>query len=146
MDIITYALAKQYADKVAGAGGGATITNAVIDENNHLKITFSNGNTIDAGEIPSTSPGVLTRLENLEESAITKVNIAGQEVEVKSNTLDLPLASGTMVGLVKGADPDSKNKVSINEDGTMTVNNISLSKVIQEDGEVLYLNCSSSVG
>lgn len=144
MDLITYALAKQYADKAVGTGG-VTITDAKIDENNHLKITLSNGKEIDAGEIPSASSGVLTQVEELKKSVITKVNVADQELEVKNNALNLPLATETMVGLVKGATPDSKNKISINEDGTMTVNEISLAKIVQEDGEVLILDCSSNI-
>jgi hypothetical protein len=61
---------------------------------------------------------------------------------VSNNVLNLPLATGTVVGLVKGTDPDSENsinKISIHNDGSMEVNSLSTDKLVAGT-EILIFN------
>lgn len=65
-----------------------------------------------------------------------------QCIGVTDHTLSLPLASDTVVGLVRGIandDVDKENKIIVNEDGTMSVYSLNVNKLVQspEDDMVI---------
>jgi hypothetical protein len=74
----------------------------------------------------------------------TKIAGAVQDISIDgivlskgdSNVIALPIASTTL-GLVKSSDVE--NGISINEDGTMTVNEINVNKLVQTEGDELIL-------
>lgn len=90
----------------------------------------------------------LSKLQDIKENAITTVMLNGQPVSSTNNVLNLPLASGDVIGLVKGTDPhaaDSVNKVAINDDGTMEVISLSVTKLNQDEDNTIVLDCSDSL-
>lgn len=157
MDLITYALA-QSAIAQYGASD-AQIDKIETNENNELVITLTDGREFKV-QIPTVSPGVVTTLtekvdkvetqiNSLKETAVTQVSIGGTKVETVNGELNLPLASGDVVGLVMAKIPNepinSVNSISINnETGYLEVNSLSVNKLIQEEEETLILDCSQT--
>lgn len=157
MDLITYALA-QSAIAQYGASD-AQIDKIETNENNELVITLTDGREFKV-QIPTVSPGVVTTLtekvdkvetqiNSLKETAITQVSIGGTAVETVNGKLNLPLASGDVVGLVMAKIPNepinSVNSISVNDEtGYLEVNSLSVNKLIQEEGETLILDCSQT--
>ncbi len=157
MDLITYALA-QSAIAQYGASD-AQIDKIETNENNELVITLTDGREFKV-QIPTVSPGVVTTLtervdkvetqmNSLKETAITQVSIGGTAVETVNGKLNLPLASGDVVGFVMAKIPNepinSVNSISINnETGYLEVNSLSVNKLIQEEEETLILDCSQT--
>lgn len=157
MDLITYALA-QSAIAQYGASD-AQIDKIETNENNELVITLTDGREFKV-QIPTVSPGVVTTLtekvdkvetqiSSLKETAITQVSIGETPVETVNGKLNLPLASGDVVGLVMAKIPNepinSVNSISINnETGYLEVNSLSVNKLIQEEEETLILDCSQT--
>ncbi len=146
MDLITYALARQVAS-LSGANGAKISGMEIV--NGNLIVKMSDGTRIDAGKVPTTDSGVITQIntvqndvKQLQNSVVTQVQLNGQDVMVKNNTLNLPLASGAVIGLVKGTDPNSENsinKISVKNDGTMEVNSLSTDKLVAGH-EILIFN------
>ena len=157
MDLITYALA-QSAIAQYGASD-AQIDKIETNENNELVITLTDGREFKV-QIPTVSPGVVTTLtervdkvetqiNSLKETAITQVSIGETPVKTVNGELNLPLASGDVVGLVMAKIPNepinSVNSISINnETGYLEVNSLSVNKLIQEEEETLILDCSQT--
>lgn len=157
MDLITYALA-QSAIAQYGASD-AQIDKIETNENNELVITLTDGREFKV-QIPTVSPGVVTTLtekvdkvetqiNSLKETAITQVSIGETPVKTVNGELNLPLASGDVVGLVMAKVPNkpinSVNSISINnETGYLEVNSLSVNKLIQEKKETLILDCSQT--
>lgn len=157
MDLITYALA-QSAIAQYGASD-AQIDKIETNENNELVITLTDGREFKV-QIPTVSPGVVTTLtekvnkvetqiNSLKETAITQVSIGGTPVKTDNGKLNLPLASGDVVGLVMAKVPNkpinSVNSISINnETGYLEVNSLSVNKLIQKEKETLILDCSQT--
>ena len=157
MDLITYALA-QSAIAQYGASD-AQLDKIETNENNELVIPLRAGPEFKV-QLPTVSPGVVTTLtekvdkvetqiNSLKETAITQVSIGGTAVETVNGKLNLPLASGDVVGLVMAKVPNkpinSVNSISINnETGYLEVNSLSVNKLIQEEEETLILDCSQT--
>lgn len=147
MDLITYALARK---AMASSGvSDAQISGMTINEAGELIVKLSNGTEINAGKVPTTESGAITQIQEdvntLKQETITQVQLNGSTVEIKNNILNLPLASGDVIGLVKGTPADSENstnKISINSDGTMEVISLSTDKLEQGE-ETLILDCSA---
>ena len=144
----------------------AQIDKIEANQNNELVITLTDGREFKV-QIPTVSPGVVTTLTEtvnkvetqvqdlglaletsskelaiLKETAVTQISI-----ETVNGTLNLPLASGDVVGLIMAkipADPEnSVNSISIsNETGYLEVNSLNVDKLYQEEGETLILDCS----
>lgn len=154
MDLITYALAR----KAMASNGvsGAQISSMIINEAGELIVKLSDGTEINAGKVPTTESGVITQIQSnvaqiqqditaLQEAAITEIQLNGETINTENNVLNLPLASGDVIGLVKGTlvnSENSVNKISVNNDGTMEVISLSTDKLEQGE-QTLILDCST---
>ena len=155
MDLITYALAREIA--AANGASGSQISSMTINEKGELIVKLSNGDEINAGKLPTTESGVITQIQgnvtqiqqditSLQEAAITEIQLNGTTINAENNVLNLPLASGDIIGLVKGTlvnSENSVNKISINTDGTMEVISLSTDK-LTNGSEELILDCSTA--
>lgn len=105
---------------------GVSITNASIDANNHLILTLSDGNTIDAGEIPMIDNAEDITYSNAEMPSIDNVKDALdylKENQIESAE-DVPYSntSFTALGNVKEALDEALSRGAV-LDNSLTVSN-----------------------
>lgn len=82
------------------------------------------------------------------DNAATQITIGETIIETVNGELNLPLASGDVVGLVMAKVPNepinSVNSISINDEtGYLEVNSLSTDKLVQGE-DTLILNCSQT--
>lgn len=88
------------------------------------------------------SPAMVTKLAAIAEGA--EVNVVegalldGIAATIENKQIIIPTATTALAGLVYGTDAD--NGVAVAEDGTMSVNSLSTSKLYVPEGEELVLN------
>lgn len=75
--------------------------------------------------------------EGAQANVLEGVTIDGTELVITDKFVDIPIA-GEALGVVKSSD--ATNQITVNDDGTMTINAISFSKIVQEESEELILN------
>lgn len=91
-----------------------------------------------------TIEGKLARIaDGAQANVIEAIKINGVAQEIADKTVNIPMATNTLLGVVVGST--AENKVSIAVDGTMNVNSLNVNKLVQTDGEYLVLNGGSSV-
>ena len=81
-------------------------------------------------------------LENIQANVIEKITLNGVETQVVEKTVDIPLATTTQFGLVKGSN--AENEVAVKENGVMSVNALNIQKLSQTEGETLVLDCGKA--
>ena len=81
-------------------------------------------------------------LENIQANVIEKITLNGVETQVVEKTIDIPLATTTQFGLVKGSN--AENEVAVKADGIMSVNALNIQKLSQTEGEILVLDCGKA--
>lgn len=158
-------------EKLAGVAEGAEVnviasvdeTQFAIDEDRNLtlleiamsKVTGLDGALaakVDAVEGKGLSTNDFTdehvaKLEGISAGAevniIEAVKVNGVLLEIdEDKSVNIPVG-GESLGVVKSSD--AQDGVSVAEDGTMTVNSISVSKLVQAEDEVLILNGGAAV-
>lgn len=73
---------------------------------------------------------------------VLKIN--GVELEIEDGVVNIPVATDETCGVVKSTSEE--NGVTVDEDGTMKVNNISLSKIVQtENDEFIFVGGDSDM-
>lgn len=83
------------------------------------------------------------QIQEFQQADVIKIiRINGQNLNITDHTVDIPLATALTHGVVKGTD--AENGVSIQEDGTMQVNQINVNKLIQTDGDSIILHGGNS--
>lgn len=102
---------------------------------------------VDGEQIPWTlmSPEEKDKLANMDpraqENVIEQICLAnsGKCLAVINKTVQLPLATGSIPGLVK-----LSKEISLNEEQALTVREVNVNKLVQTAGEEIYLTCGSS--
>lgn len=83
----------------------------------------------------------------LQQTAVTQVTMGDTNVTIKDNVLNLPMASGEVIGLVMAKIPSnsatSVNQISINENGYLEIGTLSTDKLVQGE-HTLILDCSET--
>lgn len=93
------------------------------------------------------SADMFLKLSNIEADAQKNVVVGaliGTDVaEINADKrIVVPVATAEKFGTVKSAADN--NKVAVGEDGTMTINNVGVSKLTNEEGTELVLNCGNA--
>lgn len=114
-------LAKALAKKVDAETGKGLSTN---DFTNDLK---SKLDAIEAGA---------------QANVIENVSMNGEALVIAEKGVNIPLATNTTVGVIKGSDVE--NGVVIDEQGAASVKNLNVGKLVQTDGDWLILNGGNS--
>lgn len=114
-------LAKALAKKVDAETGKGLSTN---DFTNDLK---SKLDAIEAGA---------------QANVIENVSMNGEALVIAEKGVNIPLATNTTVGVIKGSDVE--NGVVIDEQGAASVKNLNVRKLVQTDGDWLILNGGNS--
>ncbi len=83
-----------------------------------------------------------THLDNVDRIAILQLNGEALEVDPETRSVNIPLASSERLGLV--ASSGKQNRVFIEEEGTMRVNNINVNKLVQTAGDTLIFCCGNA--
>jgi hypothetical protein len=71
-------------------------------------------------------------------NVLEAVKVGGTLLDIINKTVEIPVATAEVLGVVKSAD--GANKVMVAEDGTMEVNSLNVNKLVQDEDEVLILN------
>ena len=86
-----------------------------------------------------------TKLAGISEGAqvnvIESITVNGEAVAPAGKTVNLPLATAAKVGMAK---PDGTS-IEVNASGAFSVKAVDLMKINQVEGDVLILNCGTSV-
>lgn len=119
MDLLTLALLKKFN---SGGGGDTSSLLAKINAN--------------AESISNLSRSVAS-IEKKFELYPTKKELENGEVPIM-----VKIATAENAGTVKSSD--DINKISVNEDGTMNVNSVSVGKLVQADDDYIIMNGGSA--
>lgn len=140
MDLIMFGILNKRIKEVAQNNGGAIIVDTTLTQSgkaadakvvgDRLQELLDAQNTLkDAVESLPLAPG---------DSVIKVLKVNGAVLEIdEDGVVNIPVATDEVCGVVKSTAED--NGVSVNEDGTMTVNKISFSKLVQDDDEDFVL-------
>lgn len=135
-----------------GSGVEAT-TEGVLS----AKVKAGNGLTLGAdgiemGAASADAAGAMSsemflKLSNIEAEAQKNVVVGAligtDTAEInKDKQIVVPVATADKFGVVKSAADD--NKVAVGDDGTMTINKVGVSKLTNEEGTELVLNCGNA--
>jgi hypothetical protein len=112
--------------------------------NNSVDIELPEASESQAGFMSAAN---FSKLKNIEKGAqvnvIEKITLNGSDpLIVTDKTIDIPLATGVLAGLVKSAE--GENKVAVSADGTMEVNSLNVNKLVQTEGDYIILNGGNS--
>lgn len=139
--------------KVAAEEGKTLISETLITKIESLaeiknvsnEFTLTNGelsvNAIAADKITGL-PAALTDIDTLkaaQSSYIKSIAINGSALTLSAEQgVDIPVATNTVLGVVKSATGD--NKVNVAADGTMSVTSVNITSLNQNEGEWLAIN------
>ena len=139
--------------KVAAEEGKSLVSNTLITKLENLaeiksvsgEFTLTNGelsvNAIAADKITGL-PDALTDIATLkgaQSSYVKSVAINGTALTLSAEQgVDIPVATNTVLGVVKSASGD--NKVAVAADGTMSVASVNITSLSQNEGEWLEIN------
>jgi hypothetical protein len=129
-------------NKITGltnAAGEAVTLKSLLDS----KVDVVNGMGLSSNDFTNSLLDKLTNIESgAQANVLEVVKMAGVALNVIDKSVDIPVATNTLLGIVMGSN--AENKVSVVEDGTMEVNSINVNKLTQTDGDELILNGGSS--
>lgn len=82
-----------------------------------------------------------TELDQSLSESIRNILVGGKSQTVSEGQVEIPIGDSTQAGVVKSSD--EKNKININQDGTMEVSSLGVDKLVQDDGDYVILdgNC-----
>lgn len=145
-EAIAYALANSLAGQVVTVLNDGAYSTCVVQPDFSLQ-------EVGAGRFqPETIEELVSGVEALKKTAHTHENralldaiTADRMLKWDTGVVDmgsLPTATNGEKGLVQGTS--SENGVSVLDDGTMTVNSVNISKLVQGEGDTLVLYCGSA--
>lgn len=158
---LTEALANKV-DKVEGArlitsDEATKLEKLVLSEDGTVEISgeINASNVKELGTWITTNRGTVlgllsaeneTKLDGIETGAqvnkIESVKVGGTALEISEKSVNIPVATGTLLGVVMGST--AENKVTVGTDGTMEVNSLNINKLVQSDGDYLVLDGGAS--
>lgn len=132
------------AQKVDKVEGSSLVEDALITKLRGLAEIKGVSEEFEIGEednvlsIQAISQEKITGLPAALAEKIKGVTLGNTPLEVSEGVVTIPIATAEAIGVVKSSA--AENGVNVNSDGTMTVNNINLSKITQTPGTELILN------
>lgn len=109
------------------------------------KVEIVEGKQLSAEDFTTEMKAKLEGLNSAaNENVIELIKAGGVALPVKDKTVDIPGATKEALGLVKGSE--GLNMVVVKEDFTMEVHSLSVSKLVQEEGDTLILNGGNAAG
>lgn len=135
---------------ISGAG---ELSVAAIAQNKVTGLTeaLAGKVNVEAGKGLSTNDftdDLMSKLEGIATGAqvnvLEAVKVNGTALQITDKAVNIPIATAQALGVVMGSA--SENKVAVGADGTMEVNSINVSKLVQTAGDTLILDGGTSTG
>lgn len=132
------------AQKVDKVEGSSLVEDTLITKLRDLAEIKSVSEEFEIGEednilsIQAISQEKITGLPAALAEKVKGITLGTTPLEVSEGIVTIPIATAEAIGVVKSST--AENGVNVNSDGTMTVNNINLSKITQTSGTELILN------
>lgn len=154
-----YELPVATADRLGGVKAGGAGVSIAADGVVSAKVKAGNGLSVgEEGIVLATATdaaaGAMTaeehvKLSNIEEGAqrnvVVGALVGGTVVTINENKqLVIGYADEERAGVVKSSSAEAKNKIRVETDGTMSLNAVGVSKLTNEDGCELILNCGNA--
>nr|DAF81755.1 MAG TPA: hypothetical protein [Caudoviricetes sp.] len=157
-------------EKLAGIATGAEVnvvksvddTEFTLDENGKLnikalgqskitgladalagKVSTEAGKGLSSNDYTDVEKEKLGAIEAGSQANILEaISIGGTDAPISDKKVDIPVATAEKLGVVKGSS--AKDQISVGEDGIMSINTVSLSKIVQAVDETLIINGGNS--
>lgn len=157
-------------EKLAGIATGAEVnvvksvddTEFTLDENGKLnikalgqskitgladalagKVSTEAGKGLSSNDYTDAEKEKLGAIEAGSQANILEaISIGGTDAPISDKKVDIPVATAEKLGVVKGSS--AKDQISVGEDGIMSINTVSLSKIVQAVDETLIINGGNS--
>lgn len=132
------------AQKVDKVEGSSLVEDTLITKLRDLAEIKGVSEEFEIGEednilsIQAISQEKITGLPAALAEKVKGITLGTTPLEVSEGIVTIPIATAEAIGVVKSST--AENGVNVNSDGTMTVNNINLSKITQTRGTELILN------
>lgn len=129
---------------VLGEDGTVSISGEISASNvKELDSWITTNRDAIAGLYPVADANKLAGIaEGAEVNLINAVKVAGTELNITDKSVNIPVATADIFGVVKSSV--GENKVAVAEDGTMEVGSINVNRLVQTEGESLILNGGSA--
>ena len=129
---LSLATGKITQDKIAG-----------LAETLAKKVDAEAGKGLSANDFTNDLRPKLDAIEaGAQANVIENVSMNGEALVIAEKGVNIPLATNTTVGVIKGSDVE--NGVVIDEQGAASVKNLNVGKLVQTDGDWLILNGGNS--
>lgn len=104
-------------------------------EEKHGVLTLIGADATGAGLLTSADKA---KLDKLSENTVTGVQVNGTLLDVLEGVVNIPVATVDTLGVVKSSADE--NKVSVDADGIMEVNNINVNKLVVSDDDQFIID------
>lgn len=147
MDLILFGILNKRIKEVAKNAGGAIIVDTSLTQSGQAADAKAVGDRL--AELFQTTETLEEKLENFPlapgDSVVKVLKVNGAALEIdEDGVVNIPVATEETFGVVKSTTED--DGVSVGEDGTMKVNKISFTKIIQTDeDEFIFVGGNSDV-
>ena len=85
---------------------------------------------------------LVSMIQAAEPNKIETIMINNTPLEITDKSVNIPIATNSKLGVIMSSP--NANSITVNADGTMMVNNLSISKVQQSDDEEIIFDCGSA--
>lgn len=107
------------------------------------KVNAETGKGLSTNDFTNDLKSKLDAIEaGAQANVIENVSMNGEALVIAEKGVNIPLATNTTVGVIKGSDVE--NGVVIDEQGAASVKNLNVGKLVQTDGDWLILNGGNS--
>lgn len=107
------------------------------------KVDAETGKGLSTNDFTNDLKSKLDAIEaGAQANVIENVSMNGEALVITEKGVNVPLATNTTVGVIKGSDVE--NGVMIDEQGAASVKNLNVEKLVQTDGDWLILNGGNS--
>lgn len=107
------------------------------------KVNAEEGKGLSANDFTNDLKAKLDAIEaGAQVNVIENVSMNGEALVIAEKGVNIPLATNTTVGVIKGSDVE--NGVVIDVQGAASVKNLNVEKLVQTDGDWLILNGGNS--
>ena len=157
-------------EKLAGIATGAEVnvvksvddTEFTLDENGKLnikalgqdkitgladalagKVSTEAGKGLSSNDYTNAEKEKLGAIEaGSQVNILEAISIGGTDAPISDKKVDIPVATAEKLGVVKSSS--AKDQIAVGADGIMSINTVSLSKIVQAADEILIINGGNS--